>query len=77
MLNCYYCDQRRSGGTRFAATTAVAVCRRCGAGVCLEHSHREARPGAAIFCHACAKVELTFPVSHLTGGVRTPVKAAK
>jgi hypothetical protein len=71
-MNCFYCHQQHPGGTRFGARAAVGVCRRCGVGVCPEHSHRDQAPGSELLCHECAKLELAFPLQ-VKGGVRAPI----
>ncbi|MFM9369964.1 DUF2180 family protein [Streptomyces sp. Da 82-17] len=65
-MNCYECAQR--GGT----TEAVAVCRRCGAGICPEHVYTETqelqetanpgkvmpeRPARRLTCPTCNAAE--------------------
>lgn len=56
-MNCYFCSQRRPGGTRFGATTAIGICRNCGVGVCEEQGHKASYPGALLLCDDCAQVD--------------------
>jgi hypothetical protein len=58
-MYCYFCEKRRPGGTNYGNTMAYGICRHCGVGVCLEHSHRDSTPGAPLLCFECAKLLVT------------------
>jgi hypothetical protein len=52
-MNCYFCEQDHSGGTRYGIKGAIGVCQHCGVGVCLTHSHKARTPGAPLLCLEC------------------------
>ena len=54
-MKCYICDQTPpTTAMRYNVADAVGICHRCGIGVCAEHSHKEAEPGAVLLCTQCA-----------------------
>lgn len=55
-MNCYICEQGpRPATMRYGMMAAVGICRDCGIGVCIEHSHKEPEPGAPLLCQNCAE----------------------
>lgn len=53
-MKCYTCEQAPKDGTmHYAVSDAIGVCKNCGAGICIKHSHKEEKPGSPLLCLSC------------------------
>jgi hypothetical protein len=54
-MHCYFCEERRPGGTHYGHSFAHGICKNCGVGVCIEHGVKESSPGSPLLCKGCAE----------------------
>ncbi len=77
-MNCYICDQAPLTGTmRYAVAEAIGVCRQCGIGVCVQHSHKEAEPGSPLLCVSCAGIRNASSIAGVANDVSGKKTGAK